>query len=120
MSLVTLFSLSRYGSHSKSASIDGLVTDEIGQLTGWMIVRMREGLTEQYSTGTHISIIPAVTLAGYSASKAALNVFTLCLREQLKAAESTVRVIEIYPPVVQSQFPSYSRLFSVPFYYSLY
>ncbi|KAL2065604.1 hypothetical protein VTL71DRAFT_3274 [Oculimacula yallundae] len=57
------------------------------------------------STGTHLSIIPAAVLPAYSASKAALNVFTLCLREQLKANKHTIKVIEIYPPPVQSMFP---------------
>lgn len=71
------------------------------------------------STGTHISIIPAVTLPGYSASKSALNVFTLCLREQLKAASSTVKIIEIYPPVVQTEIHDYmgvetGRSFGMP------
>jgi short-subunit dehydrogenase len=41
-------------------------------------------------------------MPGYSASKAALNAFTLCLREQLKL--TTVRVIEISPPPVQSTY----------------
>ncbi|KAH9211848.1 oxidoreductase [Leptodontidium sp. 2 PMI_412] len=58
-------------------------------------------------TGTHLSIIPAAVLPAYSASKAALNVFTLCLREQLSAAGSAVRVIEIYPPPVQTEIHDY-------------
>lgn len=39
-------------------------------------------------------------MPAYSASKAALNVFTLCLRDQLQ--NSNVAVIEISPPAVQS------------------
>ncbi|KAG4433991.1 hypothetical protein IFR05_010540 [Cadophora sp. M221] len=58
-------------------------------------------------TGTHLSIIPATVLPAYSASKAALNVFTLCLREQLSAAGSAVRVIEIFPPPVQTEIHDY-------------
>ncbi|OCT52073.1 hypothetical protein CLCR_09272 [Cladophialophora carrionii] len=40
-------------------------------------------------------------LPAYSASKAALNVFVLCLREQLR--NSSVKVIELSPPPVQNQ-----------------
>ncbi|PVH72802.1 NAD(P)-binding protein [Cadophora sp. DSE1049] len=58
-------------------------------------------------TGTHLAVIPAAVLPAYSASKAALNVFTLCLREQLKAAGSEVKVIEIYPPPVQTEIHDY-------------
>lgn len=53
------------------------------------------------STGSNLAIVPAATLPAYSASKAALNVFTLCLREQLR--HSSTRVIEISPPPVQSK-----------------
>ncbi|KAH7381836.1 hypothetical protein BKA64DRAFT_697655 [Cadophora sp. MPI-SDFR-AT-0126] len=58
-------------------------------------------------TGTHLAVIPAATLPAYSASKAALNVFTLCLREQLKASSSAVKVVEIYPPPVQTEIHDY-------------
>lgn len=53
------------------------------------------------STGSNLAIVPAATLPAYSASKAALNVFTLCLREQLR--HSNTKVIEISPPPVQSK-----------------
>jgi len=68
------------------------------------------------STGTHLAVIPAAVLPAYSASKAALNVFTLCLREQLKATDSKLKVIEIYPPPVQSTFSSSSLS---PLYFSI-
>ncbi|KAE8443121.1 hypothetical protein EG329_002365 [Mollisiaceae sp. DMI_Dod_QoI] len=58
-------------------------------------------------TGSNISIVPACSLPNYSASKAALNVFTLCLREQLKAAGSHLKVIEISPPPVQTEIHDY-------------
>ncbi|PVH68905.1 short-chain dehydrogenase/oxidoreductase [Cadophora sp. DSE1049] len=58
-------------------------------------------------TGTHLAIIPASVLPAYSASKAALNTFTLCLREQLTASNSAVKVIEIYPPPVQTELHDY-------------
>ena len=53
------------------------------------------------STGSNLAIVPAATLPAYSASKAALNAYTLCLREQLR--HTTVKVIEISPPPVQSE-----------------
>lgn len=54
-------------------------------------------------TGTHLAIVPAVTLAAYSASKAALTAFVDCLREQNR--HKPTKIIEIYPPVVQSKSP---------------
>ncbi|KUJ13967.1 oxidoreductase [Mollisia scopiformis] len=58
-------------------------------------------------TGSNIAIVPASTLPNYSASKTALNVFTLCLREQLKVAGSHVKVIEISGPPVQTELHDY-------------
>ncbi|KAE9368362.1 oxidoreductase [Stipitochalara longipes BDJ] len=56
-------------------------------------------------TGSHLAIIPAVTMPAYSGSKAALNAFTLCLRDQL--ALSNIKVIELSPPPVQSELHDY-------------
>ena len=53
-------------------------------------------------TGTHLAYVPAYLMPGYSTSKAALNAFELCLREQLK--KTSVRVVDISPPVVQSMY----------------
>ena len=54
------------------------------------------------STGSNLATVPASSLPAYSASKAALNSFVLCLRDQLRNA--SVKVIEISPPPVQSMF----------------
>ncbi|KAL2008470.1 hypothetical protein VTN00DRAFT_6664 [Thermoascus crustaceus] len=56
-------------------------------------------------TGSNLAIVPAATLPAYSASKAALNAFVLCLREQLR--NSNVKVIEISPPPVQTELHDY-------------
>ncbi|KAF7169689.1 hypothetical protein CNMCM5623_002353 [Aspergillus felis] len=56
-------------------------------------------------TGSNVAIVPAAPLPAYSASKAALNVFTLCLRDQLQ--NSNVAVIEISPPPVQTEIHDY-------------
>ena len=50
--------------------------------------------------GTNLASIPAVSILAYSASKAAFNTFVYCLRAQ-NMAKST-KIIEIWPPVVQS------------------
>jgi short-subunit dehydrogenase involved in D-alanine esterification of teichoic acids len=52
-------------------------------------------------TGTHISLVPASTLPAYSASKAALDAFIQCIREQLRG--TTVNVLHISPPLVQTE-----------------
>ena len=52
-------------------------------------------------TGTHLSLIPAVTLPAYSASKAAAGAYFECLRRQNQG--SNVKFIEVAPPVVQSK-----------------
>ena len=59
------------------------------------------------STGSNLAIVPAWNMPAYSASKAALNCFTLCLREQLTNAKSNVQVFEISPPPVQTELHDY-------------
>ncbi|KIX94494.1 uncharacterized protein Z520_09880 [Fonsecaea multimorphosa CBS 102226] len=56
-------------------------------------------------TGSNLAIIPASPLPAYSASKAALSAFVLCLRDQLR--NSSVRIIELYPPPVQTELHDY-------------
>lgn len=63
------------------------------------------------STTSLLSITPLSSIPAYSASKAALNAFILCLREQLK--RSTIKVIEVSPPLVQSKY-----LYSSPVLYT--
>ncbi|KAL6237411.1 hypothetical protein BDW75DRAFT_228764 [Aspergillus navahoensis] len=57
-------------------------------------------------TGTNLAIVPAASMPAYSASKTALNVFILCLREQLKQS-SKLKVIEVSPPAVQTELHDY-------------
>jgi len=56
-------------------------------------------------TGSNLAIVPAASLPAYSASKAALNAFVLCLREQLR--DTSVKVIELSPPPVQTELHDY-------------
>ncbi|UPL04078.1 hypothetical protein LCI18_015012 [Fusarium solani-melongenae] len=56
-------------------------------------------------TGTMLAQIPAVTMPAYSASKAALTAYVTCLRRQ--NAESSTKIIELWPPVVQTELHDY-------------
>lgn len=50
-------------------------------------------------TTSNIAQIPAFPNPAYSASKAALNAYIMCLRRQYQG--SSVKVIELSPPLVQ-------------------
>jgi short-subunit dehydrogenase involved in D-alanine esterification of teichoic acids len=52
-------------------------------------------------TTSNLSMVPAGPMPSYSASKAALSAFILCLREQLRGTR--VKVIELSPPLVQTE-----------------
>jgi len=52
-------------------------------------------------TTSGLALVPLVRCPNYCASKAALHHFILCLREQLK--DSPVKVIELFPPAVQTE-----------------
>lgn len=53
-------------------------------------------------TGTHISLVPALSVPAYSASKAALRAFFDCLRRSNQG--SSVKFVDVSPPLVQSEF----------------
>lgn len=50
-----------------------------------------------------LGLLPMVHVAGYCATKAALHHFVLALREQLKTPFPRLKVIEIFPPAVQTE-----------------
>jgi short-subunit dehydrogenase len=52
-------------------------------------------------TGSHISLVPAFGIPAYSASKAALDAFIMCLREQLR--DTNVHVMHISPGPIQTE-----------------
>ncbi|KXH26483.1 hypothetical protein CSAL01_05406 [Colletotrichum salicis] len=56
-------------------------------------------------TGTHLALIPAVTLPAYYASKAALHAFVYSSRQQLQG--SSTNIIEIWPLLVQTELHDY-------------
>lgn len=55
------------------------------------------------NTTSILSIVPSLTEATYSASKAALAFYTKSLREHLKIINSKVKVFELLPPVVDTE-----------------
>jgi short-subunit dehydrogenase involved in D-alanine esterification of teichoic acids len=50
-----------------------------------------------------LALVPLVKRLNYCASKAALHHFLLCLREQMKEGPGNVKIIEIFPPAVQTE-----------------
>lgn len=68
-------------------------------------------------TGSTLSWVPAPGIPIYSATKAALNSFVQCLRDQLRT--TNVQVIELSPPLVQTELHDYmgvekGRAFGMP------
>ncbi|KAL2127701.1 hypothetical protein VTI74DRAFT_10293 [Chaetomium olivicolor] len=56
-------------------------------------------------TGTLLAAVPAVIVPAYSASKAALNAYIMCLRRQNHGKNT--KIIEIWPPLVQTELHDY-------------
>ena len=54
-------------------------------------------------TTSQMALVPMLRAPGYGASKAALHHFILALRTQLKDGPGNVKVVEIYPPAVQTE-----------------
>ena len=50
-----------------------------------------------------MSLVPVAINPSYSASKAALNAFIMCVREELSHASSGVKIVEVFAPTVQSE-----------------
>lgn len=51
-----------------------------------------------------IGLSPSIYMPTHSVSKAALRAFSQILRFTLEKAESTVKVFEVYPPLVKTEF----------------
>ena len=60
------------------------------------------------STTSGLALVPMVRCPNYCATKAALHMFVLALRKQLEG--SNVKVIEIFPPAVQSKVALFSHV----------
>lgn len=66
-------------------------------------------------TGSLLAAVPAVMVPAYSASKAALTAYVSCLRRQ--HPKSSTKIIEVWPPLVQSKpspFLNLSQLLNTP------
>ncbi|PSN73448.1 short-chain dehydrogenase/ reductase-like protein [Corynespora cassiicola Philippines] len=63
----------------------------------------KENETSLIYTSSGLALIPLVSRLNYSATKAALHHFVLCLREQLTNGPGNIKVIEIFPPAVQTE-----------------
>jgi short-subunit dehydrogenase involved in D-alanine esterification of teichoic acids len=54
-------------------------------------------------TSSGLALVPLVKRLNYSATKAALHHFLLALREQMKEGPGNIKIIEIFPPAVQTE-----------------
>ncbi|KAH7396844.1 hypothetical protein DE146DRAFT_614993 [Phaeosphaeria sp. MPI-PUGE-AT-0046c] len=66
-------------------------------------LQKQEKATSFIYTTSGLALLPLPRCANYSASKAALHHMILVLREQLRAGPGDIRVIEIFPPAVQTE-----------------
>jgi short-subunit dehydrogenase involved in D-alanine esterification of teichoic acids len=78
----------------------------------------KPGPTSLIITGSGIGLVPAVTLSAYCVSKAALTTFVDCVRREWTGAGKKTRIVEIWPPVVQSEFFSSLSFFFLFFFFS--
>jgi short-subunit dehydrogenase len=62
----------------------------------------RSSPTNLIFTGSQISLVPAFSMPAYCASKAALDAFIVCLREQLRDTQVTVQ--HVSPGPVRTEF----------------
>lgn len=58
-------------------------------------------------TTSGLALVPILHCPNYCATKAALHHHILAMREQLKGAKSNVKVIELFPPAVQTELHDY-------------
>ncbi|GAJ09169.1 unnamed protein product, partial [marine sediment metagenome] len=54
-------------------------------------------------TTSGLALVPILYCPNYCATKAALHHMILVLRQQMKDVESNVKIIELYPPAVQTE-----------------
>ncbi|KAF2830319.1 NAD(P)-binding protein [Ophiobolus disseminans] len=66
-------------------------------------LQKREKQTSFIYTTSGLALLPLPRCPNYCASKAALHHMILVLREQLEAGPGNIKVIEIFPPAVQTE-----------------
>lgn len=67
------------------------------------VLQKQDKETALIYTSSGLALVPLVKRLNYSATKAALHHFILALREQLKEGPGNIKVIEIFPPAVQTE-----------------
>ncbi|KAF7589578.1 hypothetical protein BBP40_004157 [Aspergillus hancockii] len=66
-------------------------------------LQKQQSQTSLVFTTSQMALVPMMRCPNYGASKAALHHFILALRTQLKDGPGNVKVLEIYPPAVQTE-----------------
>jgi short-subunit dehydrogenase involved in D-alanine esterification of teichoic acids len=66
-------------------------------------LQKRQSKTAIAFTTSQMALVPMLRCPNYGASKAALHHFILTLRTQLKSGPGNIKVLEIYPPAVQTE-----------------
>ncbi|OAL53849.1 short-chain dehydrogenase/ reductase-like protein [Pyrenochaeta sp. DS3sAY3a] len=66
-------------------------------------LQKQENETSLIYTTSGLALVPMPRCPNYCASKAALHHMILVLREQLRAGPGNIKVIEIFPPAVQTE-----------------
>ncbi|KAK3714463.1 hypothetical protein LTR37_007769 [Vermiconidia calcicola] len=60
-------------------------------------------------TTSGLALIPLISVSNYCATKAALHHTILAMREQLREAHSNVKIIELFPPAVQTELHDFEH-----------
>lgn len=66
-------------------------------------LQKQQSQTAMAFTTSQLALVPMMRCPNYGASKAALHHFILALRTQLSEGPGNVKVLEIYPPAVQTE-----------------
>ncbi|KAF2706137.1 short-chain dehydrogenase/ reductase-like protein [Pleomassaria siparia CBS 279.74] len=66
-------------------------------------LQKQDNETSLIYTSSGLALVPNFLRPNYSASKAALHHFILALREQFKEGPGNIKIIEIFPPAVQTE-----------------
>jgi short-subunit dehydrogenase involved in D-alanine esterification of teichoic acids len=69
-------------------------------------LQKQQGQTSLIYVSSGLALVPFPRALNYSATKAALHHFILSLRVQLKSGAGNVKVVEIFPPAVQTELPN--------------
>lgn len=77
-------------------------------------LQKRDGETALVYTSSGLALVPMMSRPNYSATKAALHHFILSLREQLRGGPGKIKVVEIFPPAVQTELHDAKHQSDIP------